>query len=244
MPRLGYDGITPASVPAGAAVYLGYVNGTWPSFAAIKAQHPRKLYISISVNASGRAMCLDVENGDATPQQAPGWVTAERAAGNANPIVYMNQSTWAVVKAEFVAQNVAMPLFWVASYVTDPSKAPAIPAGAIGVQYYDYGGYDVSVLADYIPGVDPTPDPPAPTQEDDVAGWCILEAPVAENSTVKAMFHYTGGALVHIPGEPTDPEGSYGALSKQYPTIPVDWQYFANVIKTVGANYVPASATT
>ncbi|SRR5258707_7025724 len=157
-----FDGITPSEVPAGAAIYAGYVNGTWPSYAAIKAQHPGKLYVSISVNASGRAKCLDVEKGDASPDQAPGWVLDQRAAGDPHPWVYMNESTWPTVQAAFTTQKVVPPLWWVAGYVTNPLKQATVPAGSIGIQDYDFGGYDRSIMSDYIVGLDPVPVPPAP----------------------------------------------------------------------------------
>jgi hypothetical protein len=242
--RLGFDGITPASVPAGAAIYLGYVNGSWPSFAALKAQHPGKLYVSISVNATGRAQCLDVEKGDATPQQAPGWVKAQRAAGNHYPIVYCNESTWPTVKAEFTAQNVAAPLYWVARYVADPSKVGVIPAGAIGVQDYDFGGYDRSQMADYIPGLDPAPvappvKAPVPSTLEGDMDWTVLDAPIAANTTTRAMYLYTGATVVHIPGAPADPD-SYNALQKKYGVTEVDWPFFDNVIKSCGAGAITA----
>jgi len=162
MTRTMYDGITPATVPAGAALYAGYVGGHWPSYAALAAAHPSALHVSIAVNASESARCLDVENGDASPQQAPGWVLEQRAAGNPDPWVYMNYSTWAAVQAAFAAQRVPPPLYWVALYVTDPANVPDIPDGAIGIQYYDFGGYDASIMADHIPGLDPAPAPAAP----------------------------------------------------------------------------------
>jgi hypothetical protein len=244
MSRLMYDGITPASVPAGAALYAGYINGRWPSYTALMAQHPGKLYVSISVNSLGRAKALDVENGDATPAQAPGWVKAQRAAGDPYPVVYMNEATWPQVKAEFIAQNVAAPLYWVASYVADPSRVPAIPAGAIGVQYYSFSGYDVSVMADYIPGLDPAPvappvKAPAPSTLEGDMSWTVLDAPTDASAKARAMYLYTGVTVVHIPGAPGDPD-SYNALQRKYGVTEVDWPFFANVLKSCGAGAITA----
>jgi len=157
MTRMMYDGVDASSVPAGAAVYAGYVDGQWQSYDPLVAKFPNARHVSICVTASGSARVLDVETGDASPTQAPGWVKKERAAGNQYPVVYMNASTWPAVKAAFAAQDVASPLYWVASYVDDSSDVPAIPSGAIGIQYYDFGGYDASRVADYWPGLDPAP---------------------------------------------------------------------------------------
>jgi hypothetical protein len=72
------DSIDPASVPAGLPMYAGYLNGRWPSYHGIKQRFPDALVLSISVNASNEGVVLDVENGDASPSQALGWVTARR----------------------------------------------------------------------------------------------------------------------------------------------------------------------
>lgn len=180
MPRLMFDGIDPAQVPGGADIYAGYDDGEWQSLTGLMADHPGRLYVSICVTASGSARVLDIENGDATPDEAPGWATRMRAAGNPYPVCYMNESTWANVQAAFADQHVEPPLYWVAAYVNDPSRLPVIPAGTIACQFYDYGGYDASVVADYWPGLDPAPKPqptpainppavaPADTSEDDM----------------------------------------------------------------------------
>lgn len=198
MPRLMFDGITPSSVPAGAAIYAGYIGGNWPSFTGLAAKYPTALHVSIAVNASETARALDVEKGDATPAQAPGWAEDQRKTGQPHPIIYCNTSTWPQVRAEFAAQHVAPPLYWVAEYVTDPTRPPAIPAGAIGIQFFDYGGYDASIMADYIPGLDPTPTPTPPAhppvtpEEDDmkasvmaVGGVAMIGVAAGQDSTVE-----------------------------------------------------------
>ena len=191
MVRTMYDGVTPASVPAGAALYAGYDDGAWQSFAALVAAFPAARHVSICVTATGRAQVLDIESGDATPAQAPGWAEDMRRSGIADPCCYMNESTWTQVQAEFAAQNVAAPLYWVASYVTDPAKVPAIPAGAIALQYYDFGGYDASAVADYWPGVDPAPESP---QEDDEMPQYMTETSV--NGRVGLLWN--GGAITTL----------------------------------------------
>lgn len=180
--RTMYDGITPSAVPAGAAIYAGYVNGSWPSHAGLVARFPKALHVTIAVNASADAMVLDVEKYDATPAQAPGWALRQRARGNPYPVIYCNQmdptTGWPAVKAAFAAQRVAPPLYWVAKYDGDPT----IPAGAIAKQYANYPGYDVSSAADYWPGLDPTPvSAPAPTPEEDEMAESIKPLSVYPN---------------------------------------------------------------
>ena len=170
MTRMMYDGVTATEVPAGAAIYAGYVDGAWQSYDALVAEYPGALHVSVCVTSADDARVLDVESGDATPDEAPAWASAQRKAGNPYPVVYMNESTWSAVESAFADQDVAAPLYWVAAYVDDPSDVPAIPAGAIALQYYDYGGYDASVVADYWPGLDPAPKPVATAalEEDDM----------------------------------------------------------------------------
>lgn len=159
-----YDGITASSVPGDGWAVAGYVNGAYRSYTALTQRYPDLIHISISVNDQGTALVLDVEKYDATPQQAPGWVRRMRAAGIAYPVVYMNTSTWQTVKDEFTAQGVAQPLYWVAQY----DGIAVLPAGAIAKQHTNTPGYDMNVVADYWPGVDPVPHPlPDPTSEED-----------------------------------------------------------------------------
>jgi hypothetical protein len=169
MTRMMFDGVEAGSVPGGAAIYAGYVDGEWQSYDPLVATYPGALHVSICVTSSDSARVLDVESGDASPDEAPGWVVRERAAGNPYPVIYMNASTWPSVRSAFAAQAVAAPLYWVAAYVGDPSQVPGIPAGAIALQYYDFGGYDASVVADYWPGLDSaSPAPPGGEDEEDV----------------------------------------------------------------------------
>lgn len=204
MTRIMFDGVTPASVPAGAQLYAGYVNGKWPSLAALSAKFPGALHVSVTVTTSGRATVLDIENGDATPEQAPGWAEEQRADGNPYPVCYMEEATWPAVKAAFAEQGVATPLYWVAAYPdVAPAVPPAIPDGAIALQYFDYGGWDASVVADYWPGVDPAPVPTiaaaaALEEEDDmtttsVAGRAGLSWAAGSRHVVQVGYDPAGG---------------------------------------------------
>lgn len=99
---------------------------------------------------------LDVEPGDATPAQAPGWVKMRRAAGLATPTIYCNLSTWPSVQNEFNIQGVAQPLYWIAKY-DDVKNFPSLNGiTAIAKQYHgnDPNNYDLSWVADVWPGVD------------------------------------------------------------------------------------------
>ena len=165
MARTMYDAVTPSAIPDGAAMVAGYVNGTYANLLALRARFPHALLVGISVTAEADdGQVLDVETGDATPSEAPGWVVRRRAAG-VDPTVYCNASTWPSVQAAFTDAHVAAPHYWIADYDGNPT----IPAGAVAKQYASNDNYDTSAVATYWPGVDPTPEDTVPLTAQDQA---------------------------------------------------------------------------
>ena len=157
MTRTMYDGVTASKLPVSAQLVGGYVDGLYRWSAADWARFPRSVKVRIAVFASTNdGHVLDVEPGNATPAQSVDWVLMRRRAG-ADPTVYMNTSTWPTVRSSFQARRVAEPHYWVAQY----DDRAVIPSGAIAKQYYnnDSLGYDLSIVADHWPGVDPKPMP-------------------------------------------------------------------------------------
>jgi len=161
MVRKAGDSIIPLNVPQGFPVVMGYIDGYWPDADAMGATHPGATLIRITTNPAHNAGdMLDVEIGDATPEQAPGWVSKRRASGHKGPIVYFAESARSKVLAEFKKQGVALPYLFSAAY---PGIGPKIPPGDVGHQWIDRGPYDESVVVDYLFGIDPPqPVPPTP----------------------------------------------------------------------------------
>lgn len=159
--RTMYDGIHPELSPGGGALYASYVDGKWPNYLSLQRLWPGARHVSIAVFASDSAHVLDVERFDATPEQAPGWAHARRAEGIV-PCVYMSRVVWGECVRQFELQHEPAPLWWVANY----DGVPVLPFGAVAKQYRNTAGYDVSVVADYWPGIDPAPKPNTP--EDDM----------------------------------------------------------------------------
>jgi hypothetical protein len=154
-----FDSIDASQIPADAQMVAGYVNGIYAWSAADWARFPHAVHVTVTVNAGGSADVLDVENGDASPAEAPGWIAA-----HPNGSIYCDSSTWPAVRAAFGSRP--LPPFWIANYNGDASS---IPAGAVAAQYEDAGPYDLSVVADYWPGVDPAPSPsPPPVPSEDI----------------------------------------------------------------------------
>lgn len=215
-----YDSIesTPTELPDGADLYAGYDDGAWPDAGAIAARFPGKTVIRTTTNpADEEGDELDVENGDASATDAPGWVARRRAAGHRGPLVYCALSSWPDVRRAFIAARVAEPGYRVASY----DGVAEIPAGAIGKQYASVtaGGrnYDVSVMVDHLPGIDPDPLPvpiPYPLQEDsmelvvDAAGNAHIVGIGAKNPTGQAATTRAGHPLYFI----VKPTGATSAI--------------------------------
>lgn len=113
---------------SGAYAVAGYVNGSFANWAALVGKYASsgKFLLSIDVkNApSAGAQCLDVEKGDATNADAPGWVKATRAAGMAAkdlrwfPKIYTSASNATALIGTLTAAGVARDeyMLWTAHY--------------------------------------------------------------------------------------------------------------------------------
>ena len=163
--RVAFDDITAGNVPPGGDLYMGYDDGQWPDAAAIAARFPGKTVIRITTNpADDEGDMLDVENGDATPEKAPGWVARRRADGHVGPLVYCAESNRQPVTDAFAAANVPMPGLFIAAY---PGVGPELQQPTdIGHQFASNNDYDTSVVIDYLPGIDPAPTPKPPTGQE------------------------------------------------------------------------------
>lgn len=150
------DSDNAANLPEGMDLYAAYVDG-YSNYDAAVARFGKGKVVSISVDGAP-AQVGDVEKGALTIQQA-----IQIGYGS----VYCSTSGWPANVAAYRAAGKPQPNWWVAAY---PGIGPTIPAGAIAHQYTDVGPYDLSIVADFWPGVD---------EEDDmanwVAGWTVQE---------------------------------------------------------------------
>lgn len=74
-----YDTTTTSTIPHGAHWLAGYTSGFWPTYHSLLGLpwHPR--VVSIAINVSHHARCLDIEPGDADPSQAASWFFAVKS---------------------------------------------------------------------------------------------------------------------------------------------------------------------
>lgn len=159
MARTMYDGVDASRLPADAQLVGGYVDGLYAWSAADWARFPNSVKVRIACfRDTDDGEVLDVERGNATPAESVDWALMRRDAG-VDPTVYCNQmdpdTGWPAVRAAFQARGVAEPHYWVAHY----DGTETIPPGAIAKQHTndERAGWDLSVVADHWPGIDPSP---------------------------------------------------------------------------------------
>ena len=150
-----FDSVTASAIPADAQMVAGYVDGWYRWSASDWARFPHAVKVRIAVHASTNdGHVLDIEQGDATPAQGPGWVQMRRAAG-ADPSVYCSLAVWGEVRDAFSRAGVPQPHYWIAAY---PGNGANLYPGSVAHQYRNSGfngeNVDISVVADYWPGVD------------------------------------------------------------------------------------------
>jgi hypothetical protein len=158
-----YDSINAALIPSNATLMAGYINGKYQSYYPMSTRFPQATILSITIEAYSSpgnfvaADILDIESGDATPSEAPAWVTAMRAL-NRIPTLYCSRlGTWPATQSAITAAKISPPDYWVADYTGQPHLVP----GSIATQYTDAGDYDMSETNGVWPAtiILPTPTP-------------------------------------------------------------------------------------
>lgn len=200
-----YDSTNLDDIPADAQMVASYVDGSPIATPEQWARFPSAVKVRIAaLPSTNDGQVLDVETGDATPDQAPGWVQMRRAAGQ-DPSVYCNESTWPSVRAAFQAAGVAEPHYWIAAWNGDPSLLD----GAVAHQYAGSAmtgaHYDLSAVADSWPGVDTIgpPVPPGPGATEVVpaqpVSMIVFDSPTNDRSFVDYdSVQYVPGQVAQV----------------------------------------------
>ena len=130
-----YDSILLSTVPSHPFAAAGYTSGNWPTYLPMRSAWPTAHVVSIAINTSHHADCLDVEPGDASPSQAGPWARADIAAGFKRPCLYSDLSEMPAVKASLAAAGLARSQYflWLAWY----RYVPGLIAGYDAVQWTD-----------------------------------------------------------------------------------------------------------
>jgi len=166
-----FDTTTPGEVPtSGVEAVAGYVGGHWPTYARLVRDHPQAHHLSIAVNAHEDAECLDVEAGDATPDQAPAWVKRQQARGVRRPVLYASVSAMQTVLGALARAGIdrSQVRLWTAHYtkrahLCSPACGFGFKSTADATQWTDRAldrNLDESLCTDAFFG--PPPPPPDP----------------------------------------------------------------------------------
>lgn len=189
--------------------FIGYVNGNWPDYDAIKAEHPGKPVYGLTVFADPKdGDGTDSEPGNASIAQTVVNTKGELARGIDRPIVYCPAS-WASEMVTAHAQaGVAraayrlltahygwprtLPGFQASEHICGPATCEYGP-GSNGTQWQNGSRYDRSLVDSHFiaaaphPGPSPTPTPiPGENMQQ-----LIAQIPIGPNGEGEAI--YDGG---------------------------------------------------
>lgn len=127
-------------IPLDTPVVAGYADGLWAWTAADWGLFPHAVKLSICAHPASAGDILDVEMGDAVPDDVPGWIDRFNRPGRRHPTIYCSRS--AITAVRIAAGQ--RPFDWWAATLDGTTSVP----GAVAVQYADLGGYDESVILD------------------------------------------------------------------------------------------------
>jgi gag-polyprotein putative aspartyl protease len=163
-----FDAVNVAQIPNGPVAVAGYTDGAWPTAAELAERFPNAHLLSIATSAGHDADCLDVESGDATPADVPGWYERQRARGVERPCIYADASTMQasivpLVRSGAIARSLVR--LWSAHYsgehICAPSSCGAVSLDMDGTQWTDSAwgrDLDESLLAaDFFGTAKPAP---------------------------------------------------------------------------------------
>lgn len=161
-----YDATAPDTIPPNVPppdYTMGYVDGDWPSYAAMAAKYPRAIPVALSAipgsTTAPTAQGWDGEAGDYSPAQAAHFSAAKLVLGVV-PFGYCSWAAWHEYQQAHVDIGVnPNEVDWgLAAY---PGIGPVVYPGSVFHQFIDHGPYDESVVVDgWIPGrpvLSPTP---------------------------------------------------------------------------------------
>lgn len=105
------DAVTLANIPLSVDIAAVYRNGLFAADPAqLNQRFPATRYVHVWIDVNGScpesAQVLDIEAGDAGPNQAPGWVKARRAVVHTSlPTLYCDRAELLAVQAACAAEG-------------------------------------------------------------------------------------------------------------------------------------------
>ena len=160
-----YDSVTAADIPLGVQMVAGYDDGLYAWSDADWQRFPNAVHVHIATQpGNDTSPVMDCERGDWSPSQIPGGCATRRQQGIV-PTAYSTWSDWDAIKYACQMASIDPPLWWLAAY----DYVPVIPDAAIAKQYVNPpqsgGHYDLSVVRDHWPGIDPNQTPTVSSED-------------------------------------------------------------------------------
>lgn len=149
MTRTMYDSTDPNTIPRTAELVAGYVNGDFKWEPHAWSHWPRQREVHIDVNATypQDSDVLDIERGDAGPNQARAWIEERVKYGRA--CLYFSRDNMDAVEAAIT--GLPGVDVWVADWTGVAHTVKVAPnMHLVAVQYENTPHYDLSVVYDAV----------------------------------------------------------------------------------------------
>lgn len=152
--RRMYDSVTIADIPSDGQLIGAYANGRYANYDHARIRFPHLPVVAISVTGTlpaQMAHVLDVEGGDARPEEFHEWARQVANRGVLRPTCYCSLSTASAVVQ--LAPKGVITDFWIAHW-TGQSHRPSVPGGQVVACQWaapghgSPGHYDISTVFD------------------------------------------------------------------------------------------------
>lgn len=141
-----YDSIELSQIPKTAKYVAGYVGGNWPTYPSLAKAFPKATLLSVAINATENADCLDVETGDASISDVYAWLNRQHARGITRPVIYIQASNLDKLMLTMNANGFkrAQYRLWTAHYdgnhICSPSSCKQVKTAVDGTQWTSSSG--------------------------------------------------------------------------------------------------------
>ena len=145
--RTMYDGVNPDALPRTAELVAGYVTGLfkWPAHSWAHWARVKEVHIDVNGTLPSDADVLDIEKGDAGPNQARGWI--EQRVPHGRACLYFSRSRMDEIEAAI--KGLPGVDVWVADWTGEPHTVRVAPnMHLVAVQYANTPNFDLSVVYD------------------------------------------------------------------------------------------------
>lgn len=242
-----YDAVTAANLPAGGQAYVFYLDGNWPTVAAIP-DYPG-VYHLILTTGLGPAEGIDVEPGNESWNDdcaaVPGWVRGRLDAGVSRPVVYISSSYGQFIIDKLAAAGIARDQFrlftahWTVKHICNPQVCGNATADATQWDGNVNNAYDVSAVhADFFTAAVVPPAPPVvkPVVQEDFMK-VVMGTGVPSKTDGSPVFVLWAGAKRWLANETL--VGEWLALTGQGAIVKCPWAVLETLPDAPGSTPVP-----